>query len=69
VPPAQDPYLAHLTPTQQGYVEAGHDYSSYMALTDQDRQIEADPLLERFRELSPPDTLQAVSPARELLRE
>ncbi len=69
VPPEQDPYLAHLTPTQQGYVEAGHYFSSSMALIDQGRQVEADPLLERFRELSPPDTLQAVSPARQLLRE
>ncbi len=69
MPLEQDPYLANLTPTQQDYVEAGHYFSSYRTLVDQDRQREADSLLERFRELSPPDTLQAVSPARQLLRE
>ncbi|NJK64100.1 MAG: hypothetical protein HC921_16695 [Synechococcaceae cyanobacterium SM2_3_1] len=64
----RDPYLERLTDEQRHYVEAGHAYSSYLALAAQDRGLEAELLVQRFQDLSPPDTLTETSPARQLLR-
>ncbi|MFQ3613510.1 MAG: fused MFS/spermidine synthase [Cyanobacteriota bacterium] len=65
----RDPYLERLTDEQRQYVEAGHAYSSHLALAAQDRGMEAEPLLQQFQDLSPPDTLTETSPARQLLRQ
>lgn len=66
-PPAQDPYLANLTPAQLGYVQAGHSYSRYAQLNHARLVDDAMPFLQEFETLSPAGTQGARSPARFLL--
>ncbi|NMF84226.1 fused MFS/spermidine synthase [Nodosilinea sp. P-1105] len=66
-PPDRDPYLAQLTPTQLGYVQAGHSYSQFAQLNHARLTDEAEPFLLEFEALSPAGTRNALSPARQLL--